>query len=167
VAVEAAGRTEGAEEMRLVLPREGGYSLIEVTVAVIVFSIAIVFVYQMLFSGQTTVEFEGERRVALRRAELKLEELKYAGYGSEGSDVDYTSVNMEEGTHPDDPTVVLDDRGTAEPGDDLVGSMTWTVRETTYIDAGVFVDGKIVDLMIVWPLEWERDDVRLVTLMGE
>jgi prepilin-type N-terminal cleavage/methylation domain-containing protein len=167
VAIEAAGRTEGAEEMRLVLPREGGYSLIEVTVAVIVFSIAIVFVYQMLFSGQTTVEFEGERRVALRRAELKLEELKYAGYGSEGSDVDYTSVNMEEGTHPDDPTVVLDDRGTAEPGDDLVGSMTWTVKETTYIDAGVFVDGKIVDLTIVWPLEWERDDVRLVTLMGE
>lgn len=153
--------------MRPVLSSESGYSLIEVTVAVIVFSIAIVFVYQMLFSGQTTVEFEGERRVALRMAELKIEELKYAGYGSEGSDTDYTNVNMEEGTHPDDPTVVLDDRATATPDDDLVGSMTWTVRETTYVDGGVFVDGKIVDLSITWPLEWERDRVRLVTLMGE
>ena len=149
------------------MSREDGYSLIEVTVAVIVFSIAIVFVYQMLFSGQTTVEFEGERRVALRMAELKIEELKYAGYGSTGSDADYTSVNMEEGTHPDDPTVVLDDRATVTAVDDLIGSMTWAVRETTYIDGGVFVDGKIVDLTIVWPLDWERDRVRLVTLMGE
>ena len=153
--------------MRLAFSREGGYSLIEVTVAVIVFSIAIVFVYQMLFSGQTTVEFEGERRVALRMAELKIEELKYAGYGSEGSDADYTSVNMEEGTHPVDPTVLLGDRATATPDDDLGGSMQWTVRETTFIDAGVFVDGKIVDLTITWPLGWDRDRVRLVTLMGE
>ncbi len=153
--------------MRPVLSREGGYSLIEVTVAVIVFSIAIVFVYQMLFSGQTTVEFEGERRVALRMAELKVEELKYAGYGSTGSDADYTSVNMEEGTHPVDPTVVLDDRATVTAVDDLVGSMVWTVTETTYVDGGVSVDGKIVDLTVVWPLEWERDSVRLVTMMGE
>lgn len=146
---------------------ENGYSLIEVTVAVIVFSIAIVFVYQMLFSGQTTVEFEGERRVALRMAELKMEELKYAGYGSEGSDADYTSVNMLEGTHPENPTVLLDDRATATPDDDLVGSMMWTVVETTYVDGAVLVDGKIVDLSITWPLEWERDSVRLVTLIGE
>ena len=153
--------------MRPLLSCESGYSLIEVTVAVIVFSIAIVFVYQMLFSGQTTVEFEGERRVALRMAELKLEELKYAGYGSEGDDADYTSVHMGEGTHPLDPTVLLDDRGTVTAVDDLVGSMTWTVSETTFVDVGVLVDGKIVDLTISWPLGWDRDSVRLVTLMGE
>ena len=153
--------------MRPALSKEHGYSLIEVTVAVIVFSIAIVFVYQMLFSGQTTVEFEGERRVALRMAELKLEELKYAGYGSEGDDADYTSVHMGEGTHPLDPTVLLDDRGTVTAVDDLVGSMTWTVSETTFVDVGVLVDGKIVDLTISWPLGRDRDSVRLVMLMGE
>ena len=72
----------------------------EVLVSVIVFSIAIVFLYQMLFSGRMQVEFEGERRVASKAAELKIEELKYAGYGSSDAAADWTSLTMDIGTHP-------------------------------------------------------------------
>lgn len=152
--------------MKSRLADDAGFSLIETLVAVIVFSIAIVFVWQMLWSGQTTVEYEGERRVALKRAELKAEELKYAGYGSSGPDADWTSLNMDIGVHPIDPRIVLDDRDTAETRDDLVGTMTWAVSDTSWTDAGVTVDAKIVDIEVVWPENWDRDMVRLVTIVG-
>ena len=140
-------------------------------VSVIIFSVAIVFVYQMLFSGQTTVAFEGERRVALRMAELKAEELKYAGYASTGDDSDWTSLNMDVGTHPVDPTVILDDRGTSNPADDLIGALRWTVRDTSWVDTGVTVRCKIVKVSVTWPYaetgDISRDRVDLVTMVGE
>jgi prepilin-type N-terminal cleavage/methylation domain-containing protein len=153
------------------LSNNAGYSLIETLVAVVVFSIAIVFVWQMLWSGQTTVEYEGERRVALKRAELKAEELKYAGFYSSGPDNNWTSLNLDSSptgeVHPDTSRIVLDDRDTESTVDDLVGSMTWTVTDTSWTEAGVTVDAKIVDIEVVWPEGWDRDRVRLVTLVGE
>lgn len=153
--------------MKNVRRSEAGYSLIEVMVSVIVFSIAIVFVFQMLWSGQTTVEFEGERRVALRMAELKMEELKYAGYSSTGSDANWTSLDMDVGTHPVDPTVVLDGRGNVDPSDDLVGALQWAVRETTWMGSGVTTRAKVVVVEVQWPEGAVRDRVRLTTLVGE
>lgn len=147
--------------------REAGSSLIEVMVAVIVFSIAIVFVYQMFWSGGSQVYQEGERRVALKMAEQKVEELKYAGYSSTGSDADWTSLNMSVGTHPTDPTVVLDDMNTVTAVDDLIGAMQWVVRDTSWTSMGVTVHCKIVNLRLGWPEGAVRDRVRLVTLVGE
>lgn len=147
--------------------KEAGTSLIEVMVAVIVFSIAIVFVYQMFWSGGSRVHQEGERRVALKMAEQKIEELKYAGYSSTGSDATWTSVHMGLGTHPTDPTVVLDDLGTVTTVDDLVGAIQWTVRDTSWTSMGVTVHCKIVNLRLEWPEGAVRDRVRLVTLVGE
>jgi len=146
---------------------EAGTSLIEVMVAVIVFSIAIVFVYQMFWSGGSQVYQEGERRVALKMAEQKIEELKYAGYSSTGSDANWTSVNMNVGTHPTDPTVVLDDKNTVTTVDDLVAAMQWVVRDTSWASMGVTVHCKIVNLRLQWPEGAVRDRVRLVTLVGE
>ncbi len=155
------------EQVKNVLRSEGGYSLIEILVSVIVFSIAIVFVFQMLWSGQTTVEFEGERRVALRMAELKIEELKYAGYSSTGSDADWTSLDMDVGTHPNDPTVLLDSKASVDTVDDLVGDLQWTVRETTWTGSGVTTRAKVVAVEVQWPQGSPRDRVRLTTLVGE
>jgi len=145
---------------------EAGMSLIEVMVSVIVFSIAIVFVYQMFWSGGSQVHYEGERRVALRMAEQKVEELKYAGYGASGPDVDWTSVNMGLGTHPDDTTIVMDTKGTQDTVDDLVGAIQWDVRDTSWTTMGATVECKIIDLTLEWPVEAPRDHVRLVTLVG-
>ena len=143
------------------------FSLIEIMVAVIVFSIAIVFVYQMFFSGRQHVTFEGERRVALKVAEHKVEELKYAGFASAGSDADWTSLNMNVGSHPTNPLVTLDDKGTVGTTDDLVGSLAWAVRETTWVSSGVTVRCKIVAVTLRWPNPSFRDRVRLVTMVGE
>jgi prepilin-type N-terminal cleavage/methylation domain-containing protein len=149
------------------LRNERGISLMEVMVSVVVFSIAIVFLYQMLFSGRMQVEFEGERRVATKAAELKVEELKYAGYGSSGPDADWTSVNMDVGTHPGDPRIVLDDRGNDDDGDDLAGNIEWTVTDTSWTESGITTEAKVVYLTIVWPEDWERDEVEIVTLVAK
>jgi len=149
------------------LQNESGYSLIEILVSVIVFSIAIVFVFQLLWSGQTTVQYEGERRVALRMAELKMEELKYAGYGSTGDDSDWTSVDMTLGTHPSDPTVTLDYRATVDTVDDLVAALQWVVRDTSWSVSGVTTNAKVVVVRVEWPEGSPRDRVRLTTLVGE
>ena len=139
----------------------------EVMVSVVVFSIAIVFLYQMLFSGRMQVEFEGERRVASKAAELKIEELKYAGYGSTDTGADWTSVSMDVGTHPDDQRMLLDDRDTPDTQDDLVGLVSWSVRDTSWIDSGITTEAKVVDLTIRWPENWVRDQVRVVTLVAK
>lgn len=159
--------------MSLKLRNESGISLMEVMVSVVVFSIAIVFLYQMLFSGRMQVEFEGERRVASKAAELKVEELKYAGYGSSDStDADWTSLSMALGTHPADPRIVLDGRGTAGTQDDLVGLVQWTVRDTAWDDSSpsggtITTEAKVVDLTIRWPEIWVRDEVRIVTAVAK
>jgi hypothetical protein len=139
----------------------------EVMVSVVVFSIAIVFLYQMLFSGRMQVEFEGERRVASKAAEQKIEELKYAGYGSTDAGADWQSVTMDVGTHPSDPSITLDDRGTVDPQDDLTGEIQWTVRDTSWTESGVTTEGKVVDLTIRWPEDWLRDQVRVVTVVAK
>ena len=151
------------------LRNESGISLMEVMVSVVVFSIAIVFLYQMLFSGRMQVEFEGERRVASKAAELKIEELKYAGYGSTDTVDDWTSLSMDVGTHPtsDAWSITLDDRGTPDTQDDLVGLMTWTVRDTSWDDSGITTEAKVVDLTIQWPDNWVRDEVRVVTVVAK
>jgi len=141
--------------------------LMEVMVSMVVFSIAIVFLYQMLFSGRMQVEFEGERRVASKAAELKIEELKYAGYGSTDTGADWTSVSMDVGTHPDDQRMLLDDRDTPDTQDDLVGLVSWTVRDTSWIDSGITTEAKVVDLTIRWPENWVRDQVRVVTAVAK
>lgn len=144
----------------------------EVMVSVVVFSIAIVFLYQMLFSGRMQVEFEGERRVASKAAELKVEELKYAGYGSTDSGADWTSLSLDIGTHPVDESMLLDDRGTSGTQDDLVGLIRWTVRDTVWSDTGswgstIDTEGKVIDLTLEWPENWVRDQVRIVTVVAK
>jgi len=149
------------------LRNDSGFSLTEVLVSVVVFAIAIVFLYQMLFSGRMQVEFEGERRVAAKAAQLKVEELKYAGYGSTDAVVEWTSLTMDVGTHPGDPRIVLDDRGTPETRDDLVGLINWTVRDTSWLDSGITTEAKVVDLTLQWPENWVRDEVRIVTAVAK
>jgi prepilin-type N-terminal cleavage/methylation domain-containing protein len=161
------GGTRKGKKVSFRLRNESGFSLMEVMVSVIVFSIAIVFLYQMLFSGRMQVEFEGERRVASKAAELKIEELKYAGYGSTDAGADWTSLAMDIGTHPSDPRIVLDDRGTPETQDDLVGLVNWTVRDTLWLDSGIMTEAKVVDLTLQWPESWVRDNVRVVTVVAK
>jgi hypothetical protein len=158
----------------LKLRNESGISLMEVMVSVVVFSIAIVFLYQMLFSGRMQVVFEGERRVASKAAELKVEELKYAGYGSTDAGADWTSLTMDVAgsPHPSAPRIVLDDRGTADTQDDLVGLIRWTVRDTLWDDTGgsgstITTEAKVVDLTIHWPEISVRDSVRVVTVVAK
>lgn len=147
---------------------ERGMSLMENMVALVVFSVAIIFLYNMLFSGRMLVETGGERRMALKLAELKAEELMDVGYDSEGVDDDWTSVNMNVGTHPsNDTSVLIDDRGTAGTTDDLIGVMTWTVRDTAWpVGGGVNAECKVVRVEVGWTQTHLRDELAVVTMVS-
>ncbi len=137
-------------------------------VALVIFSIVIIFLYQMLFSGRVLVETGGERRMALKLAELKMEELRHAGYSSQGVDDDWTSLNMTTGNHPTtDPSVLMDDRGTQDTQDDLVGNMRWTVVDTTWLGGGVTTRCKILRVSVEWPRIGPRDNVWLSTFVAQ
>lgn len=146
---------------------EHGTSLMENMVALVVFSVAIIFLYNMLFSGRMLVETGGERRMALKLAELKVEELRDAGYDSAGNDDDWTSLNMTAGTHPStDTSVLIDDRGNGDAVDDLMGDMTWTVRDTSWsVGGGEHAECKVVRVRVGWSQVHPRDEVVLVTMV--
>ncbi len=151
-----------------VIRNERGFSIMENMVALVIFSIVIIFLYQMLFSGRMLVETGGERRMALKLAEFKMEELKHAGYDSQGLDDDWTSLNMATGNHPtNDPSVLMDNRGTPGTQDDLIGNMTWTVVDTTWSGGGVTTRCKIVRVSVEWPRIGPRDLVWLATLVSQ
>ncbi len=153
--------------MQRVIQNERGFSLMENMVALVVFSIVIIFLYQMLFSGRMLVETGGERRMALKLAELKMEQLMDAGYTSQGADGDWTSINMTVGNHPMiDPSVLMDDRGTLDTQDDLIGNMTWTVADTTWSGGGVTTQCKIVRVSVEWPRICPNDNVWLSTFVA-
>lgn len=105
--------------------------------------------------------------MALTLAELKVEELRDAGYDSEGNDDDWTSLNMTVGTHPSsDTSVLLDDRGNGDSVDDLMGDMTWTVRDTSWsVGGGEYAECKVVRVVVGWTQTDPRDEVVLVTMV--
>ncbi len=151
-----------------VIRNERGFSLMENMVALVIFSIVIIFLYQMLFSGRMLVETGGERRMALKLAELKMEELMHAGYGSQGVDADWTSLDMTVGNHPtNDLSVLMDNRGTLDTQDDLIGNMRWTVVDTTWWDGGVTSRCKILRVSVEWPQRGPRDHVWLSTFVSQ
>jgi len=74
---------------------------------------------------------------------------------------------MDVGTHPSDQRIVMDDRDTPAEQDDLVGFISWTVRDTSWVDSGITTEAKVVDLTIRWPENWVRDQVRVVTVVAK
>ena len=104
--------------------RCAGVSIIETLVAVVVIGIVIVPIFNSLVSGRMMTAHRGEKRMALRLVERKVEQLMTAGYGSSGSDSDVGSVNLDAGTHPTDPSIVVNTRGDNEAGNDVTGNLT-------------------------------------------
>ncbi len=165
-ATNGRGRSPGGDQR--------GFSLMETLVAVVLFSIAFVFLFQMLYNGRALVELEGDRRMALRLAQYKIEEFKLAGYSSSGDDDDWTSLNLDAGNHPTDPSVLLDSRGTEETEDDLYATLKWAVRETTWVyeqmdpsDDPVSIEGKIVVISLEWPEGDPYDGLVLSSAIGK
>jgi hypothetical protein len=112
--------------------------------------------------------------MAVRLAEYKIEEFKLAGYDSSGDDDDWTSLNLDVGKHPDDPTVLLTDRGTDDEIDDLYASLEWAVRDTMWTysqtdpkDKPVDIPGKIVVVTIQWPEDDPYDTIVLASAIGK
>lgn len=90
------------------------FTLVEILVSIVLLSLIGVAFALSLGVGQGEIVDGGYRRMALTRAEEKMEVLKALGY-----------ADLAGG----DDTVTLDDRGTVDIADDLTGTRSWTVTE--------------------------------------
>ncbi len=143
-----------------------GLGMVEILVSVVVLSIVIVPIFNSLVSGRILAAHRGEKRMALRLVERKVEQLMQAGYGSSGNDANVQSVNLDVGAHPSDPGIVVNTRGDSHAGNDVLGSLTWFVTEAVWSSPGDPVYAKEVEVKLVWPSASPRDSLTVTTLIG-
>ena len=143
-----------------------GVSVVEVLISVVVLGIIVVPVFNSLVAGRVLTAHRGEKRMALRLMERKVEQLMQPGYASGGSDDDISSVNLDPGVHPIDPSIVVSTRSFVDISDDLVGELTWTVTSVAWSSPGDSVRAKMTEVKLRWPSDSPRDSLTLTTLIG-
>lgn len=139
----------------------------EILVSVVIIGITVVPIFDGFMRGRAFVTRRSEERMALRLVERKAEQLLNAGYGSAGADDDVTSVNLMSGTHPDDPSIVLNTWGDDDASNDIIGSLTWLVTNVDWPSPGETVYAKIVDVSLAWPSSAPEDSVSVTLLIGK
>jgi type II secretory pathway pseudopilin PulG len=149
------------------LGNSSGATLVEILVSVIIIGITVVPIFDGFMRGRAFVTRRSEERMALRLIERKAEQLLNAGYGSAGADDDVTSINLASGTHPIDPSIVLNTWGDDCPSNDVSGSLTWTVQNVDWASPGDRVYAKIVTVTLAWPDPDPKDSVSLTLLVGK
>jgi hypothetical protein len=143
--------------------------MIEVLVSVVVLAIVIAPTFDAMVRGRVMVQHRGEERAALRLVERKAEQLLAAGYNSQGNDATIQSVNLAPGTHPTNGAILLISRGDTDTSNDVIGDLTWSVTEVTWVDpSGASDDAtyKNVELKLEWPRGAPRDSVVINTIVG-
>ena len=163
----SARRSGRGPHHRSPLGNSRGTTLVEILVSVVIIGITIVPIFDGFMRGRAFVIRRSEERMALRLVERKAEQLLNAGYGSAGADDDITSVDLTSGTHPDDPSIVLNTWGDDCPSNDITGSLTWRVQDVSWPSPGDQVYAKIVDVTLGWPLSTPEDSVSVTLLVGK
>ncbi len=151
---------------RIVRGNQAGTTLIEILFSVVVLSLVMVPVFDSLVSGRMLASHRGEERMALKLVERKTEQLMQAGFGSAGSDADVSSTNLTAGTHPTDPSIVLNTRGDSNSSNDVLGRLTWSVQTISWPSSGDSVYVKHIEVKLAWPSAAPRDSVLLTSLIG-
>lgn len=161
--------TTGSRLLRGAWRRVGsrsGSSLIDVLVAVVMVAILIVPIFDAFVRGRSFISHRGETRMALKLVERKGEQLLRAGYGSQGSDSDVSSTNLTSGSHPTDPSILVNSHGDNDTGNDVMGNLTWTVVDVPWTTPGDDIDVKTVTIALVWPQADPRDSVSLTLVVA-
>jgi len=140
--------------------------MVEILVSAFILAMLVVPMFNTLVAGRMLAAHRGEKRMALGLVERKVEQLMAAGYGSLGTDGDVSSVNMGDGTHPDDPSIVVSTRGDTDETNDVMGELTWDVTAVTWASPGDSVRAKVVEVELRWPAGAPRDSLSITTLVG-
>ncbi len=152
--------------LRRPLKAASGAALVEILMSAVVLGIIIVPIFDTLVSGRMLTARRGEKRMAHHLVERKTEQLLNAGYGSADAMSDVTSRDLTAGSHPTNPSIVVNTRGDTTAQNDVVGNLTWNVQRVTWSSPGDTVRAKRVDVKLVWPSQAPRDSVWITTLIG-
>ncbi|MBM3307876.1 MAG: hypothetical protein FJY74_06090 [Candidatus Eisenbacteria bacterium] len=156
----------GARARRRALRSARGATMVEILVSAFILAMLVVPMFNTLVSGRMLAAHRGEKRMAIGLVERKVEQLLRAGYGALGSDADVSSVNLGSGTHPANPSIVLNTRGDEDAANDVLGSLTWSVIPVAWPSPGDSVKAKVVEVKMRWPLAAPRDSISITTLIG-
>lgn len=148
------------------LGSQAGTGLIEVLIAVVVLAIVVVPVFDAMVAGRVMTARRGQKRMALRLVERKVEQLMRAGYGSIGSDADVSSLCLTSGAHPADPSIVVSEGCPQDNTDDVMGELVWIVTPSTIPSPGDSVRTKSVEVRLRWPSGSPRDSLSVTTIIG-
>ncbi len=167
---EGSSRGSAGRGARRVLPlrhgNESGFTVVEVLVSTIVLAVLIVPIGNALVTARMFTVHRGEKRMAVRLVERKLEHLMSSGYSSSGADDNVLSTNLDPGAHPVAPLILVNSRGDTDPSNDVYGELTWHVTHDSYPTAGDTVHRKIVWVRLGWPSGAPRDSVSVATVIG-
>jgi len=164
-----AGNRANGEAKGPDLKNQKGLTLIEVLVSVVVLAIVVTPAFDAMVRGRVLVAHRGEERLALKLVERKAEQLLAAGYNSSGIDADIQSVNLDNGVHPTNKSILLVSRGDNDASNDVIGDLYWRVTPVTWSDPSGSSDDatyKIVNVVLAWPRGAHRDSVSLSTIVG-
>jgi len=152
--------------LRRPLKSVSGVALVEILVSAIILGLVIVPIFDTLVAGRMMTARRGERRMAHHLVERKTEQLLNAGYGSADALSDVTSRDLSAGSHPTNPSIVVNTRGDTTGVNDVVGNLTWDVQLVAWPSAGDTVRAKEVEVKLVWPSQSPRDSVSITTIIG-
>lgn len=145
----------------------GGFTLIEVLVAVVIMTIMFAPIFTAFVRGHTFVAHRGETRMAMGLVERKAEQILAGGYGSTGPDTDVSSVNIDTGSHPSDSSIVVNSRGDADLSNDVTGDLTWVVEDVSWSTPGNDIEAKRVTITLSWPQSAPRESVTATLLVSK
>jgi len=143
-----------------------GVGLVEILMSTIILGIVIVPIFDTLVAGRMLTARRGERRMAHHLVARKTEQLLNAGYGSMDAGSDVTSMDVGSGSHPTNPSIVVNTRGDTTALNDVVGNLTWDVQSIAWSSPGDTVYAKQVEVKLVWPAQTPRDSVSITSLIG-
>ncbi len=148
------------------LKSASGAALIEILMSTVILGIIIVPMFDTLVAGRMLTARRGERRMAHHLVARKTEQLLNAGYGSSDAGADVTSISLTAGSHPTNPSIVVNTRGDTSAVNDVVGNLTWNVQPLVWSSPGDSVRAKRIEVKLVWPAQTPRDSLSITTIIG-
>lgn len=142
----------------MMLETRKGLTLVECLVSVLLLSTFLVGLLGVFFISRLSVARANHRLAAMNIVREYMEREIAAGYGGDDANDYYVTV-----ASADPVPVVIDDRGTADPSDDLMG----TIRPDPYFPNNIYSDPPTCSLLLEYGVSPSESEYKIVGFVVE